>query len=517
MNTGQSLRQTQQQKQVQTTSAVQVMLSKIMEMPLADFEQYVANEKEDNEALEDNVSEYEGDAYDEVAFPGDELGVRDSHTTQDDYGEFLTIDQVPEDMRDRYNSELRIGNASRSQYDGDTERVVADTSMTSYDDILRQIGENDLTDEEVTVMTYLVGSLDEQGYLTKDDQTLADELLFQEHIDIDVPHLQQLISLLQTFEPRGIGARDTRECLLLQMECDPEDRPRLPLVKRLAHKVVRDYYEELTHARWDKIQDALDVNDETIKEIQVAIRRLNPRPGYGLGETIQSSAPTIIADFHVYVDDCGGISVSQERGSVPELMVSPSFAETVQQFRQAQERARKEGRELVLSRSQENEFNYCLHKVDAARTFIESVRRRRQTLQRVMEGIVRYQRDFFLNDDDESFIRPMLLRDIAEYAEVDISTVSRAVNSKFVQTAFGSYPLKFFFGSEFVNADGDSVSQRLALRAIKDIIEGEDPKHPLSDQRITDILAESGTVIARRTVAKYRERLGFPVSTMRRK
>lgn len=517
MTTELGLRQNLQQKQVQTTSAVQVMLSSIMEMPLADLEQRVKNEIDDNAALEINPDEesWEHDTPNDSS--NDEVGIRDSHTSQEDYDDCLTIDQVPEDMRERYNQDMRTGNASRSQYDGDTERQIADTGATSYDDIIAQIGENDLTEEEVKVMTYLVGSLDERGYLTKDNQTLIDELTFQEYIYIDEPHLERLIRLLQSFEPRGIGAHDLRECLLLQMECTPDERPRLPLVKRLAHKIVRDMWDELSHSRWEKIQDTIDVNDETISEIQDVIRHLNPRPGSGLNDSIQTAAPTIIPDFHVYIDDFGNPVVIQERGNIPELRVSNSFSDIVGEYRGAIERAKEKGQDATFTRAQEDAYNYANHKVEAARAFIESIRRRRHTLQAVMEGIVKHQRDFFTSEDDEMLIRPLVLRDIAEYADVDISTVSRAVNSKFVHTEYGTYPLKHFFGSEFVNTEGDSVSQRQALKAIREIIEGENPRHPYSDQKITEILAEQGTTIARRTVAKYRERLGFATSTLRRK
>lgn len=511
------LRQTQQQRQVQTASATQVMLSNIMEMPLADLEHYVDNELESNEALERNVEEADAyDAYAEEAHPGDEFGVRDSHTSQDEYDDMLTIDQVPEDRRELYNREISSGNG-RSNYDGDTERQIADNGATSYDDILAQIGEHDLTDDEVTAMKYLVGSLDDSGYLSKDTQTLLDELTFQEYIYLDEAQLEHLIRLLQSFEPRGIGARNLRECLLLQMEVPAEERPRLSLVKRLAHKVVRDMFDDLMRARWTHIQDALDVDDDTIREIQQVFKHLNPRPGSSLTESLQSSAQTVIPDFRLYIDDFGEIVVTQHRGSASDLRISTSYAATVADYRAAQERARAEGRELTMTREQENAYNYALHKVEAAKAFIDNLLRRRHTLQAVMEQIARRQRDFFLNDDDETLLHPMVLRDIAEAVSVDISTVSRAVNSKFVETDFGTYPLKYFFGSEFTTADGDNVSQRHAMSAIRAIIEDEDPRRPFSDQKITELLAEEGLTIARRTVAKYRERMGFPTSSLRRR
>lgn len=519
VNTGQytGLALTQEQKQIQTTTAVQVMLSAIMEMPLADLEQHVNNELESNEALEQleaTTENYADEDYNETLH--DEIGIRNSHTTEEDYDEFVTIDQVPEDMRGRYNDQISRGTGA-ANFDGDHDAWIADTGATSYDEIKAQIGELQLTEEEEKVMEYLVGSLDERGYLTKDNQTLIDELTFQEYIYIDEPHLQRIIDDLQSFEPRGIGARDMRDCLLLQMRVAPEERRRLSLVGRLAYKVVRDMWEELSHSRWKKIQDALDVDDETIAEIQHVIHRLNPKPGSGLNEATQSSAPRVIADFSVMADDNGELSIFLNRGNVPELRVSSSFVETVNSFREAQDRAHSEGRSLNISRSQEEAYKYANHKVEEARAFIESLQRRRNTLQAVMKSIVRLQHDFFTSDDDESLIHPMKLQDVADLAGVDISTVSRAANSKYVQTKYGTYPLKHFFGSGFVNTEGDSISQRHTLLAIKQIIEGEDPRQPYSDQRITEILAEQGTIVARRTVAKYRERLGFARATLRRR
>lgn len=506
-----------EQTQIQTASAMQVMLSDLMEMPLANLEQRVSNEMDSNEAIEAAETDYDVPGMDtDTMLPGDEMGVRNSHTTDEDYDEFVTIDQVPEDMRSRYNAEISRA-TGRGQYDSEQERQIADTGTTSYDDIMAQIGELSLTPEETTVMEYLVGSLDERGYLVKDNQTILDELIFRESIYMEEHDLVRIIDMLQSFEPRGIGARNLQDCMLLQMRCEPGERQRLPLVKRLAYKVVRDMWDEVIHSRWKRIQDELDVTTETINEIQHTLQRLNPKPGSGLNESTQTAAPTVIADFSVEVDDDGRLVIMQNRGNIPELRISSSYAETVNEFHNAQERARKEGRKLTFSRQQREGYEYASHKVDAARAFIECLKRRRHTLQVVVENIVKWQKDFFLADDDETLLRPMVLHDIAERAEVDQSTVSRAANSKYIQTKSGTYPLKFFFGTEFVNADGDNVSQRQVQLAIREIIEGEDPRHPYSDQKITDILESRGTTVARRTVAKYRESMGIATSSLRRR
>lgn len=520
-----SITQRMEQTQIQTTSAMQVMLSELMEMPLAGLEQRVAGELDCNEAIETTEASADssirqsdddlGESMNDDRMPNDEMGIVGSHTTDDDYEEFVTIDQVPEDMRSRYNADLNRA-AGRGSSEGNQEGFIADTGSTTYDDIMAQIGELSLSDEEITVLEYLVGSLDERGYLVKDNETILDELIFRESIYMSEEDLVRIIDMLQSFEPRGIGARDLRDCMLLQMKCERSERQRLPLVKRLAYKVVRDMWEEFIHARWEKIQDVLDVTSETITEIQHTLRRLNPKPGSGLNESTQAAAPSVIADFNVEVDD-GRLFIVQNRGNIPELRVSTSYAETVNEYRDAQDRARREGRKPDFNRQQLEAFEYASHKVDSARAFIECLKRRRHTLQLVVESIVKWQKDFFLGDDDETLLRPMVLRDIAEQANVDQSTVSRAANSKYIQTRFGTYPLKFFFGTEFVNADGDNVSQRQAQIAIRAIIESEDPRHPYSDQKITDILEAQGTTIARRTVAKYRESMGFPTSSLRRR
>lgn len=516
----QTTRQTQElaqkltQTQIQTASANQVILSQIMEKSLAEFEDCIKNELESNEALEYD-SERMGDDTPVAHADADSMPEHDSLSGGEQLSEYITIDQVPADKRDLYNRQLARGAAGAMA--DDHEPVIADTGATSYEDILAQIGELPLDEEERKVMEYLVGSLDENGFLAKDDETLADELMFQEYIDIDIDHLRQLIDHLQSFEPRGIGARNLRECLLLQMTCAPEEHRRLTLTARLAHKVVRDMWDELSHSRWERIQDVLDVDDATLADIQHTIRRLNPRPGSGLNESIHHTEPTVIPDFEVYVDDNGNPVVVQNRGDMKELRVSSSYAKTVNDHREAEERARREGRTLKLSRSQQEAYRYAVHKVESARAFIDNVERRFHTLQNVMECIVEWQRDFFVGDDDQALIRPMVLRDIAERAGVDISTVSRVRKSKYVKTMYGTYKLHDLFSAEFVNTDGESVSQRQARLLVKEIIESEDPRHPYSDQKITQILAERGTTIARRTVAKYRDSLGFAPSNLRRR
>lgn len=487
----QGFRQQQQQAQVQIASSVQVLLSSIIEMPLADFEERLQNELMDNEALE--VKDVEEDVWETPSQNIDEEG-QPIDTLNDALFDYRTIDDAPEPLREVYN---------QRGDEGRPDRQIAD-DVTSYEDLYRQIGELSLTEHEATIMAYLVGSLDENGFLSKDDATLCDELAFQEYIDTTPEEVARLAAMLQTLEPRGIGARNLRQCLLLQLPKSGWTR-----------QVVDEYFDDLMHSRWQRIQERLDVDDETIEEIRHEIAHLNPRPGSVLSETTRSAAPTVMPDFRVEVDG-GEPVVIQHRGEMPELRVSPSFAETLIMHRQAQEKAAQRGQKAALSREQEEAFVYAKQKVEAAQSFIESIRRRHHTLQIVMESIVHLQRDFFVNDDDESLLRPMVLKDVAELAKVDVSTVSRAVNSKYVETDFGVYSLRHFFSTQFTSSDGETVAARKVKAALSEMIAAEDRRAPLSDEALAAKLAEAGLKVARRTVSKYREQLGIPKASLRR-
>lgn len=486
----QGLQQQQQQAQVQIASSAQVLLSTLIEMPLADFEERLRNELLDNEALE--TSEHE-DA--DIALPAADAEQPESDALTDALSDYRTLDDVPESLREAY-----IGRGE----DNRPERQISDEE-SSYEDLYRQIGELSLDPREAAIMTYLVGSLDDNGFLSKDNDTLCDELAFKEYIDTTPDEIERLARILQGFEPRGIGARNLQECLLLQLPSTGWTR-----------QVVAEYFDEAMHSRWNKIQERLDVDDETIADIRHQLSRLNPRPGSLLAENSRSSAPSIVPDFRVEVDGEGSALVRQVRGQVPELQVSPAFAETIVMHRAARSRAAETGSAPTLSREQEEAFLYAKQKVEAAHAFIESVRRRRHTLQSVMESIVALQHDFFVNDDDETLLRPMVLKDIADRAHVDISTVSRAVNSKYVETDFGIYPLRYFFSTRFTSSDGETVAARQVKAALAELVESEDKSSPYSDEALAALLAERGLKVARRTVTKYRETLGIPKAGLRR-
>lgn len=492
MSQNQGFQQQQQQQQVQIASGAQVLLSSIVEMPLADFEARLQNELLDNEALE--VSDKDEENFGEEG-GNDEEGFENGDPLDDAVGDYRTLDDVPDNLREAY--------ANRGENDGRERQIGAEE--TSYDDLYRQIGELSLTDHEREIMVYLVGSLDENGFLSKDDATLADELAFNEYIDTTPDEVHRLAGMLQEFEPRGIGARDLRQCLLMQLPRDGK-----------AHEVIERFFDDFIHSRWNRIAERMHLEDADVDRIRREIGHLNPRPGSVLSEGSRSTAPSVVPDFRVIIDADGNPVVMQHRGELPELRVSPAFAETLVMHRAARERAAEEGRAPQLSRSQEEAYVYARQKVAAAQSFIESVRRRHHTLQSVMEAIVALQRDFFVNDDDESALRPMVLKDVAERAHVDISTVSRAINSKYVETDYGVYSLRHFFSTQFTSSDGETVAARQVKAALAEIVAAEDKRAPMSDESIAQALAARGLKVARRTVSKYREQLGIPKAGLRR-
>ena len=456
----QKLIQTQKEEQTQQLSAVQVAMARLLELPVMDLEQRVRNELEDNAALEEA-----GPDKDEEDMPAEttEVGDNESENAEDEphvddeTADYLTEDDIPDYLL-------------RQRNEAEEREVQLAATNNAYDELYRQIGEHDLDDQQRRIMEYLIGSLDNDGYLRKDLRTISDELAIYQNLDVSEEELEQLLRLLQRFEPRGIGARDLQECLRVQLESPELKSP----FKALA--------------------------------IAIIDRCLNPKPGSALNETMAGAAPTAIPDFYVHVEDDGSISVRLNNGDVPELRVSKAFKDTVREF----------GGHKDLNKSQRDAYVYARKKVGDAQLFIELINRRRKTLMGVMRGIVERQRDFFLNEDDEMQLVPMTLRDVSERAGVDISTVSRVTGSKYVQTQHGLYPLKFFFSSQFTSGEGEELSSRQAKAALREAIAAEDKRHPLADEALTLVMKEKGFPISRRTVAKYREQLGIPKSGLRK-
>lgn len=501
----QKLIQSQEQKlqQVQRLSQQQMLQVRLLEMPLAELEENINAELDDNPALEASPSDDAMDT-DRQAKDGTDDDTTDSH------GDEYDSAQEREDRESALNDALEnigrddempttYGPEDRQTADYE-ERVYGDT-VSFYDKLKEQMGETELGDRQREVMEYIIGSLDDDGLLRKDTESISDELAIYHNMDVTPEEVDHVLEILQTFDPAGIGARSLRECLALQIARKPDNR-----MKDLMIRVTRDLFDEFTKKHWNKIQSALGTDDSTTAKLQEELRRLNPKPGASLGETQGSSLQQITPDFIVDTADDGTVTFTLNTGHLPELKVSPSFAELVDTYR---------NNKAGMGRREKEALLYAKEKVARAQGFIEAVKQRRHTLTVTMKAIIDWQRRFF-QDGDEADLRPMILKNIADKTGLDISTISRVSNVKYAQTNWGTFPLRFFFSDAYTTDEGEELSTRKIKIALKDIIEHENKAKPLSDDALTQELARLGLPIARRTVAKYREQLGLPVARLRK-
>ena len=456
----------QQQKLGQTISHQQLLQASLVELPLTQLVDRINTEMNDNPALE-------------PATPG-----------EDDYGISSYSD----------NSDTQDG-AEDFETQNEREEMVYGESVSFYDQLKEQMGEVDMTERQQYIMEYLIGSLDDDGLLRKELHAISDELAVYHNVDVTTSEIEQVLSMLQEFEPAGIGARSLQECLLLQIE-----RRTNSILKKLMQRVVEDFFEDFTHKRWDKIQTALALNDEQAEVLFHELRKLNPRPGASLGETVGRSLQQITPDFIIDTQDDGTVTFVLNNGDVPELTVSQSFIDSMKEYQQNKDNLSRQTKEALL---------YIKKKVDAAQGFIEAVKVRRHTLTMTMRAIIQLQHQFFV-DGDEASLRPMILKDVAEKTGLDVSTISRVSNSKYAQTRWGTFPLRHFFSDGYVTESGEELSTRQIKAALRELIDGEDAKQPMSDDILKEKLAEKGYPIARRTVAKYREQLGIPIARLRK-
>lgn len=505
----QKLIQTQAQKlqQLQRLSAQQMLQVKLLEMPLTELEDSINAELDDNPALEsenpddmlnENVANDDSPADDEYDNSSDEDAYEaesEKEERKDELDQALESigkdDQMPDCNTDRYNN----------QDSADYEEMVYGDTTSFYDKLKEQMDMQPLSDKEKEVMEYLIGSLDDDGLLRKDLDSICDELAIYHNIDVTEKDIEHVLHILQTFDPAGVGGRSLQECLLLQVK-------RLPrgVLRKTMEEVFTDYFDEFTKKHWDKIKTGLELNDTQVETLQAEIRKLNPKPGASMGETEGRNMQQITPDFIIDTNDDGTITFSLNRGNIPQLTVSPSFTDMIDTYRKHKDK---------MSRSDKEALLYAKEKVDKAQGFIEAIKQRRHTLIVTMKAIIDIQRQFFL-DGDEADLKPMILKDVAERTGLDISTISRVSNVKYAQTKWGTFPLKFFFTDSYTTEDGEEMSTRKIKIALHDIIEKEDKKKPISDDALAKLLKEKGFPIARRTVAKYREQLGIPVARLRK-
>lgn len=482
--------QSQSQTLTQTLSPQQVLEAKVLELSTLEIEERVRAELNDNPALEENDTsdinssdpensdEDSGDDYTE------DLNVSDRESASDD---FLTDDDVP----DYYQPGA---NLSPSEQAAD---IPYSDSVSFYDILSQQLGEQDLTDRQRQIADYIIGSIDNDGILDKSLESISNDLAIYHNLETDVYEIEEVLKIIQEFDPAGIGARNLQECLLLQIERkEPSDS--LTLQKQ----IITDYFEEFTRKRWDKIAVKTGLTEDEVSEAIRELLKLNPRPGSSLGEAIGKSVQHIVPDFLIETFD-DNIQLSLNNYNVPELKISRDFSDML------------ESQINSKDSKQRDAAMYIRQKLDAAKGFIQALRQREQTLTRTMQTIIKLQRKFFL-EGDESQLKPMILKDVAERTGYDISTISRATSGKYVQTNFGTFPVKSFFTDGIKTDSGEEVSVNEIHRIINEMIDAEDSKKPLTDEQLSDALKKRGYIVARRTVAKYREQLGIPVARMRR-
>ena len=511
--------QTQEQKlqQVQRLSQQQMLQVHLLEMPLTELEQSVNAELDDNPALETTSPEdvFEGghvEGNDSTVSYGD-----DSQSSSGGEGASDNDDFDARNEREERDSALtdaleRIGGGDDDMptagYTGgsgadsaDYEEMVYGDTTSFYDKLKEQMGETELSEKDAEIMEYVIGSLDSDGLLRKDSESISDELAIYHGIDCTIDDVDRVVRILQTFDPAGIGAHTLQECLLLQIKRRPNDS-----LKPMMQKVITDCFDEFTKKHFDKIRSALGVDADTAERVMAELRRLNPKPGSSLGETEGRNVQQITPDFIVDTDDNGNVTFTLNSGNIPELKVSPSFAEMMEAYK---------NNKTSMSRREKEALLYAKEKVERARGYIEAIKVRRRTLTITMQAIIDWQRRFF-QDGDEADLKPMILKNIADRTGLDISTISRVSNIKYAQTNWGTFPLRFFFSDGYTTDDGEELSTRKIKLALKDLIAKEDKKKPMSDDALTKALAKLGYPIARRTVAKYREQLGLPVARLRK-
>ncbi len=496
---GQIQEQTQQQKLSQAISHQQLLIASLVELPVTQLADRINTEMNDNPALEsagpgdedyDNPYQQEADSTD----ASEDFEMRNER----DERQSALDDALNSIGRDDEDLPVYHGGSSLSE---EREEYVYGQTTSFYDQLKEQMAEIEITDRQRYIMEYLIGSLEDDGLLRKDLTAIAEELAIYHNIDVTEKETEEVLLLLQGFDPAGIGARNLKECLLLQI--GRRDASRL---KDLMTRVVKDFFEEFTKKHWNKIQSALSLNDEQAKALFKELRKLNPRPGASLGETVGRNLQQITPDFIIDTQDDGTVTFVLNNNDVPELTVSQSFADSMKEYQQNKENLSRQTKEALL---------YIKKKVDAAQSFIDAIRSRQHTLTITMRAIIQLQHQFFV-DGDETSLRPMILKDVAEKTGLDLSTISRVSNSKYAQTRWGTFPLRHFFSDSFLTESGEELSSRQIKATLRDMIEAEDKRHPMSDDTLKEKLAEKGFPIARRTVAKYREQLGIPIARMRK-
>ena len=467
------LKQGLELKQTQKLSPLQIQTIKLIELPIQELEQRIRKELEENPVLDEDLpkeKEDEGEAPREVSL---------SEYKEDDY--------IP-------SYRLRADNYSKDERPQYSTFSVKESFTQSLQE---QLGYRQLTEHQYAVASFIIGSLDDDGYLRRSIDSVVDDISFRANVVTDEEEVLEMLKVVQEFEPAGVGARDLRECLLLQIRhCK-----KTPEVEN-AVKILTNYFHEFTSKHFQKIMTRMNITEEQLKAAMAKILKLNPSPGGQIDDSYSDQAQQIVPDFLLEYKD-GKLNLSMPRFSIPELRVNRKYAELLMDAANSSEREKKEAAAFVKK------------KMDSAKWFVEAIKQRHNTLSNTMQAIIDYQHDYFI-DGDETHLKPMVLKDIAEKTGFDISTISRVVNSKYIETHFGIYSLKYFFSEGLENQEGEEVSTRELKKALLECVGQEDKHKPLTDDELVVKMTEKGYKVARRTIAKYRDQLGIPKARLRK-
>ena len=467
------LKQGLELKQTQKLSPLQIQTIKLIELPIQELEQRIRKEIEENPVLDE-----EQPAETEVEETPREVSLSD----------YKEDDSIPSYRlrSDNYNVK-----DERPQYSTFSVKESFTQSLQE------QLGYRNLTEQQYAIGSFIIGSLDDDGYLRRSIDSIVDDIVLRANINADEEDVLQMLKVIQEFEPAGVGARDLRECLLLQIK-----NLHKGVEVEHAEKILRDHFNEFTSKHYQKIMTRMGLSEEELKAAMAKILKLNPSPGGQIDDSYNDQAQQIVPDFVLEYKD-GELLLSMPRFSVPELRVNRKYADILMEAANSSERGKKEAAAFVKK------------KLDSAKWFVEAIKQRHNTLSSTMQAILDYQREYFI-DGDETNLRPMVLKDIAEKTGFDISTISRVVNSKYIETHFGIYSLKYFFSEGLENQDGEEVSTRELKKALQECVDTENKRKPLTDDELVEQMSAKGYKVARRTIAKYRDQLGIPKARLRK-
>ncbi len=484
------LKQRLQQKLLQKLSPQQIQMIKLLEIPTIQLEQRIKKELEENPVLEEGADEFEEKSSDE------DLNEEERSASEIEQEEFSLEDYMNDEDIPSYR--LSSQNYSRDE----RKEEIPFSVGSSFNEYLEgQLGLRQLTEKQIQLAEYILGNIDEDGYLRRKLTAISDDLAFSQNIITSEEELEEVLKIIQDFDPVGIGARDLQECLLLQIEIKDLNQP----VTGLARRILKYFFQEFTRKHYDKIITRLNITEEELKAAIDEILKLNPKPGSTYSDPQNKNVQHIVPDF-VLDNSEGELQLSLNSRNEPELRISQTYSEMIQSFKNKKNNHTPQDKDAI---------SFVKQKLDSAKWFIDAIKQRQNTLLMTMNAIINYQHEYFL-EGDEKKLRPMILKDIADITGLDISTISRVANSKYIQTHFGIFSLKYFFSEGLQTDAGEEVSTREIKSILQELINAEKKRKPLTDERLAEILQEKGYQIARRTVAKYREQLNIPVARLRK-